>query len=112
MASSEFFLQKGSSSTSHIEEGSRKEELDDMNVLDSDPDYGFYGAYVPSDFPDLNSADVKCPYRELVDDLLNDSYYEKHVHPRRNFQEVTYWFFETLIWAQSSTCSTKAIAVN
>lgn len=41
------------------------------------------------DYPDLNNFDTMTAYRRLVDDLLDDEYYEPTVHPSIDFRKVS-----------------------
>uniref|UniRef100_A0A7E4V9H0 Neur_chan_LBD domain-containing protein n=1 Tax=Panagrellus redivivus TaxID=6233 RepID=A0A7E4V9H0_PANRE len=41
------------------------------------------------DYVDLNEFDQMSPHRRLVQDILDPEYYEKTVHPRRNFRHPT-----------------------
>lgn len=40
-------------------------------------------------FPDPNEYETITAYKRLVDELLDPDYYEKTVHPRRNFNLPT-----------------------
>lgn len=48
-----------------------------------------YEEWMPSDYFDPNVYDEVSPLSRLIDYLLDTTYYEKTVHPRRDFKEAT-----------------------
>uniref|UniRef100_A0A914Y8Y4 Neurotransmitter-gated ion-channel ligand-binding domain-containing protein n=1 Tax=Panagrolaimus superbus TaxID=310955 RepID=A0A914Y8Y4_9BILA len=57
-----------------------EENYSQQNITDDDEDFNY---------EDLNAFDEVTPHKRLVEDILDPEYYEKTVHPRKQFRKPT-----------------------